>query len=146
MGRVHAYLVEMEVSQSLSKRVRSFFRQKYESQSAIDSSLLFETLSPHLRKSMGATTSINFCRGSAFDVQSHTEVITPGCLHRVPFFEDLNWWEVIKVAQALTFNHCPIAMRLEDGCVNPNDYIMAEGAIEYTMHIVRTLYQCHGNL
>ena len=55
----------------------------------------------------------------------------------MPFFEEMGWWETVKVAQALTIYHVPIAMMQEDGTAKPEDYIMKEGEVEYSMSIVR---------
>eukprot|EP01051_Picozoa_sp_SAG22_P020827 SAG22_NODE_4359_length_1293_cov_0.906198_1_plen_185_part_10 len=127
MGKVHAYLVELKVPQKLSKQLRAYFKHRFAEQSAINNEVVLNGLPQALKKQIAV--SCNFCHG--IDVKGS---ISPGILHRVPFFEDLSWWDVVKAAQKLKMFHLPLAEN-DSGAVQRSDYVMKEGELEFEMYV-----------
>eukprot|EP01050_Picozoa_sp_SAG11_P002217 SAG11_NODE_108_length_16386_cov_20.828329_11_plen_462_part_00 len=132
-GAVHAFLHDRKVPRTLSLQIRTFYRSWYTEWSAMPNEIIFHDLPEKSKKALA--TALDYIPGTTGTRQG--VVRTLGITHRIPFFNNLAWWDVVKICNKLKL------LLVNQAKVDPNtntvqseDNIMTQGAIEYEMYII----------
>ena len=114
-------------------RVRAYFRVLYTENSAIPNSVVLDKLPARERKELAI--ALDYLPGSATQAGV---VKTSGFTHRMSFFQDLSWWDIVIVCQKFKIMQLKQATLDDSGAPFPesDDLIIPQGEVEYEMYVV----------
>ena len=123
-GEVSAFLYDRHVPKHTVRSIRAFYRDHFAEKSVIKEEDIFHHLPEHQKKELAI--ALDHIEGDK--KTQNTDSKSHGTLHRVPFLQSLEWYDLIKVCMRLKTVKVRQAVHINGGTDGPVDsYICEEG-------------------